>query len=153
MSSLKYDVIFGEFLGDITDYDFANLSISDSYELMTEYLHKSLAEAYVNRLFSSYEVDDEINILTFEMKHSVSEESDIEFITSALAKWMVYEWLHKQVRSVTNTAQFFGGAEQKFYAQANHMSELRGLMDDAYKEARFFIQDRGYIKNSYLGGS
>lgn len=152
MSSLKYDAIFGEFLGDITDYDYANLSISDSYELMTEYLHKSLAETYVNRLFTSYELDDEINTLTFEMKHSVSEESDMDFIASALAKWMVYEWLHKQVRSVTNTAQMFAGAEAKFYAQANHLSELRGLMDDSYKEARFFIQDRGYIRNSYLGG-
>lgn len=153
MSSLKYNAIFGEFLGDITDYDFANLSISDSYELMTEYLHKSLAESYVNRLFSSYEADDEINTFTFEMKRSVSESEDAEFITSALAKWMVYEWLHKQVRSVTNIAQMFAGAEAKFYAQANHLSQLRELMDDSYKEARFFIQDRGYIKNSYLGGS
>ena len=153
MSSLQYNSIFEKFLGNITDYDFVSLSISDSYELMTEYLHKSLAETYVNRLFSSYELDDEINTLTYEMKQSISEDNDAEFISSALAKWMVYEWLHKQVRSITNTAQFFGGAEQKFYAQANHLSELRGLMDDAYKEARFFIQDRGYIKNSYLGGS
>lgn len=113
MSSLQYNSIFEKFLGNITDYDFANLSISDSYELMTEYLHKSLAESYVNRLFSSYEADDEINTFTFEMKQSVSKSEDVEFITSALAKWMVYEWLHKQVRSVTNTAQFFGGAEQK----------------------------------------
>lgn len=151
MSSLQYDSIFEKFLGNITDYDFANLSISDSYELMTEYLHKSLAETYVNRLFSSYELDDEINTLVYEMKHSVSEDADAEFISSALAKWMVYEWLHKQVRSVLNTAQMFAGAEQKFYSQANHIDELRGLLDDSYKEARFFIQDRGYIKNSYLG--
>lgn len=153
MTSLKYDIIFSKFLGNITDYDFANLSTSDSYELMIEYLHKVLAEAYVNRLFSSYELDDEINTLVYEMKQSTSEDEDLEFISSALAKWMVYEWLHKQVRSVLNTAQMFAGAEQKFFSQQAHLSELRGLMDDSYKEARFFIQDRGYIKNSYLGGS
>ena len=153
MSSLKYDVIFSKFLGNVTDYDFTRLSISDSYEIMTEYLHKSLSESYVNRLFSSYEIDDETNTLTFEMKNPQSEETDLEFISSALAKWMVYEWLHKQVRSIVNTSQFYGGAEQKMFSQAQHISELRGLMDDTYKEARFFIQDRGYIKNSYLGGS
>ena len=53
MTSIDYTVIFESFLGDITDYDFANLSMSDSFFLMTEYLHKALAETYVRRLFSS----------------------------------------------------------------------------------------------------
>jgi len=153
MTSIDYTVIFESFLGDITDYDFANLSMSDSFFLMTEYLHKALAETYVRRLFSSITIDDETQTISFEMSHVIEEEADKEFIISALAKWMIYEWLHKEVRSKTNTAQFFGGKEQKFYSQAQHIAELRGLQDDSYKEARMFIQDRGWISNSYLEGS
>lgn len=150
MASVSYDDIFSNFLGSITDYDLqVNLSPSDSYGLMTEYLHKTVADQYVKHLFSSVTLDDDVQVFTYEMANG---NDDAEFVVMAISKWMVYEWLHKEVRSKLNTAQFFGGKEQKFYSQAQHISELRALQDDAFKEARRFIQDRGYISNSYLVG-
>jgi hypothetical protein len=65
---------------------------------------------------------------------------------------MVYEWIHSQVNSVVNTAQFFGGKEQSFYSQANHLAELRNIENDAVLAVRNMISDRGYIYNGYLGG-
>lgn len=153
MTSISYDEVFDKFIGNVTDYQLTSLDISDAYSIMAEYLHKALSEPYVRRLFSSIAADDEVQTLTFEMAFETDESADTDFITSALAKWMVYEWLHKQVRSITNTAQFFGGKEASFFSQANHLSELRGLHDDAYKEARQFIMDRGFISNTYLGGA
>ena len=151
MASVSYDEIFQNFLGSITDYDIqVNLSPSDSYSLMTEYLHKAVSDHYVRHLFSSASLDDDVQVFTYEIAEPIEEDVDKEFIINALQKWMVYEWLHKQVRSVLNTAQFFGGKEQKFYSQSNHLAELRALQDDAYSEARRFILDRGYISNSYL---
>lgn len=152
MTSIDYDVIFESFLGNITDYDFANLSMSDSFSLMTEYLHKALAEAYLKRIFTTLTIDDETQVLSFEMSNTNDEDADKEFVVNAIAKWMVYEWLQKQVSSTNLTAQFFGGKEQSFFSQANHIDQMRGLRDDAYKEARFAIQDRGYINNSYVVG-
>jgi len=151
MTSVSYDEIFSNFLGSITDYDLqVNLSPSDSYGLMTEYLHKTVADQYVKHLFSTVTLDDDVQTFTYEMANG---DDDTEFVVMAISKWMVYEWLHKEVRSKINTAQFFGGKEQKYYSQAQHISELRGLQDDAFTEARRFIQDRGYINNSYLGGT
>lgn len=152
MTSIDYNMIFESFLGNITDYDFANLTMSDSFNIMTEYLHKALAEAYLKRIFSSLTLDDETQVLSYELVQVVDEDNDKEFVIDIIAKWMVYEWLHKEVRSKNLTAQFFGGKEATFYSQANHISELRGMMDDVYKEARFAIQDRLYINNSYLTG-
>ena len=146
MASVNYEAIFKMFLGSITDYKLASLEEEDANTLMTEYLHKALSETYLNRIFTSYELDDEAMAFTYTL------DANDDFVCNAIAKWMVYEWLHNQVNSVVNTAQFFGGAEQKYYSQSAHLSELRALRDDAYKEARFFIQDRGWIKNSYLGG-
>lgn len=151
MASITYDKIFSYFLGDITDYNLYNLSQSDAEMLMTEYLHKAMAESYVNRLFSKYTLSDDVQTLEYEMIHVVGDDQDEEFVTTAIAKWMVYEWLKRQVKSVTNTAQMFAGKEQKMYSQAQHLSELRSLQDDAFKEARFYLQDRGYIYNDYLG--
>jgi len=152
MTSVSYESIFNLFLGSITDYKLASLDESDAMALMTEYLHKSLAEPYVSRIFKNILTDDNERMLTYELAYAPNGD-EANFVVNALSKWMVYEWLHHQVRSVVNTAQFFGGAEQKFYSQSNHLSELRALQDDAYHEARFYIQDRGWITNSYLGGS
>ena len=150
MASLSYDEIFSDFLGSVTDYGLASIDIDDMYGLMTEYLHKTLSLSYVRRLFSSVSFDDTIQVVTFEVINIVDEVADIDFVRSILSKGMVVEWLKPQVRSKLNVAQMFGGKEQKFYAQSNHLSELRGLLEDVQLELRKEIRDRGYIYNPYL---
>lgn len=154
MASISYDEIFSNFLGSITDYDLQeNLSISDSEQLMTEYLHKALASHYLSHIFSSKQLDDNIHLFVYDLENSSGNDSaDADYVSAAIAKWMVYEWLHKQVRSVLMTSQMFAGKEETFYSQSQHLSELRALQDDAYTEARRFVMDAGYVSNSYLGG-
>ena len=152
MASVTYESIFNLFLGSITDYKLASLEENDAADLMKEYLHKALSASYLRRVFSSITLDDETETITYEMAQATDSDADSEFVKNAIAKWMVYEWYHNQVNSVVNNAQFFGGAEQKFYSQQAHSSELRALEESSYKEARHFVMDRGWIHNSYLGG-
>ena len=152
MASLSYDEIFSDFLGSVTDYELASINIDDMYGLMTEYLHKTLSQSYIRRLFSSVSFDDTIQVFTFEMANSVDNTADLDFTRYILSKGMVVEWLKPQVRSKTNIAQMFTGKEEKFYSQAQHLSELRGLLEDTKLELRKVIRDRGYIYNPYLEG-
>ena len=152
MASLSYDEIFSDFLGSVTDYDLASIDIDDMYGLMTEYLHKALSQSYVRRLFTSVNFDDVVQNLTFEMDNSVDDAADLDFVKYILSKGMVVEWLKPQVRSKVNIAQFFGGKEEKWFSQAQHLSELRGLLEDTQLEMRKAIRDRGYIYNPYLEG-
>ena len=152
MASVSYETIFNLFLGNITDYKLASLNEDDANTLMTEYLHKSLAASYLNRIFSSVTLDDDTRIISFTLAYD-SGRDETDFVCNAIAKWMTYEWFHNQVRSTVNTAQFFGGSEQKYYSQQQHLAELKDLEDSLYKEARHFVMDRGWINNSYLGGS
>lgn len=152
--TLNYDDLFASFLGAITDYKLASLDQSDAYQLMAGYLRKTIARSYIKRLFTTSSLDDETQIFTFELRHPTNSENDEdmrEWVKLILSKGMVVEWAEPQVKSVTNMAQFFGGKEEKFYAQANHMSELRGLLEDTKLELRREIADRGYINNTYLG--
>ena len=151
MTSVSYETIFKLFLGSITDYKLVSLSDEDAETIMTEYLHKALSATYLSRLFSSMTLDDEMKQLTYAMTYD-SGKDETDFVCNAIAKWMVYEWYHNQVNSVINSAQFFGGSEQKFYSQQTHSSELRAVEESMYKEARGFVMDRGWIHNSYLGG-
>ena len=150
--TIDYQEIFGAFLGNITDYKLASLDETDANLLMTEWLHKSFANMYIRRLFSSFVYDDEVQILTVLMSRSVSDDIDKEFVVNVFSKQMVYEWVHPQVNSIVNTMQMFAGQEQKFYSQKEHLSELRALENDAQLAVRNLISDRGYIYNGYLGG-
>lgn len=152
MTSISYDDIFSYFLGGVTDYGIASLDTSDAVALMMEQLHKAVAEPYVRRLFSSIQLDDEIMTLTCEMKNVVDEVSDIEFVKLILSKGMIVEWIKPQVRSKINLSQYFGGKEQSFFSQANHIAELRGMLEDTQLDIKKSIRDRGYIYNSYLEG-
>ena len=153
MTSLSYDEVFNDFLGRIADYDFSKMDESTANYLMSEYLQKVLSRPYIRRLLSSISYDKETHLIEFEMAKVVDEDADLEFVKTILSKGMVVEWLEPQVRNRVNIAQFFGGKEQKYYSQSNHISELRALLEDTEIELRREIRDRGYIYNSYLGDS
>jgi hypothetical protein len=74
--------------------------------------------------------------------------TDIE--QEILAILMVREWLAPQLNSVTLTSQVFGGKEEKFYAQANHLSELRELDERLRLEAQQLSRDYTYMVNDYF---
>ena len=153
MASLLYrDDIYSSFLGKITDYNFINMNEDDVYELMLGYLKSAISQPYIRRLFSSIKMDDEVMEMDFTLKNSVDEYADKCFIVEVLSRGMVIAWLEPQVKSILNTSQMFGGKEQKFYSQAQQLSELKDLLSTAKSEQRRIICDHGYVNNSYLRG-
>lgn len=148
--TLSYDEIFSNFLGYVSDYDIASMSNQDANDIMTEWLHKSCANPYLRRLFSKSILDDNIQTFTYEMDYITEENADNDFVINVLAKSMIVEWLTPLVRNKVNISQMFGGKEAKWFSQAQHISELRGLLEDTQLEVRRLIRDRGYIWNSYL---
>lgn len=60
---------------------------------------------------------------------------------------MVTEWLRPQLNSTLITRQFFGGNEEKFYAQANQLEKLQALATDNEIRIQKLIRDKGYMKN------
>jgi len=154
MSSINYDDIFSSFLSNVTDYKIATQDEDVTTEQLTEYLHKVIGTPYINALFQSIELDDNAAVLTYVMKTpDVNPGNDDYFMINMLGKAMVYEWVHPQVRKTSLLAQMFSGKELRFFAQANHMAELRGIEEDTELEVRRMIRDRGFISNSYLGGT
>lgn len=158
MASINYDDIFELFLGQITDYEIAGMNMSEAYEVMTGYLHGVVRQAYVRRLFSTCQLDDEIQSLTYVMKLPTTEGSDSDenasidedFVKGMLADGMVLEWVTPIVNRTTNLNQMFAGKEQKFYSQSTQLDELQSLRENVYLKFRREIRDRGVISNGYL---
>ena len=145
-----YENIYSRFLMRVTDYQLAGLRESLATELMNGWMKATLARPYVRRLFVQLTIDDDGETLDYEMKFPVSEDEDKEFVEEMIAIGMMVEWLSPKYHSTLNTMQFFSNSEQKFYSQANHMTELREMYKSAKNELRKMIRDRGYIYNGYL---
>lgn len=152
MSSINYEIIFGSFLSNVTDYKIATQGEDVTTEQLTEYLHKAIGTPYIRTLFLSIELDDDNSELIYTMNNP-DIKGDDDFLINLLGKAMVYEWIHPMVRKTSLLAQMFSGKEVRFFAQSNHLAELRGIEEDTELEVRRMIRDRGFINNKYLGGT
>lgn len=149
---LSYDTIYSEFLSMIGDIEFLSLSESDAVALMGGWLKAALSNIRIQNLFESKSYDYEIQVLNFELRNKTDDQSDLDFVARVLATGMLIAWLQPKVTTTTNIHQMFSGKEQSFYAQANHLSQLRGLLSDTKLSLYKMIRDRGYAHNSYIEG-
>ena len=153
MTSLSYDNMYSRFLSKVEAYDFLELPEDSVYILLSEWLHSVISNPYVRRLFKTFNIYDEVQEIKYEMKYSVDEDSDKEFLKEILSLGMIVAWLEPKVNSINNIAQLFGSKEEKFFSQSQHLSELRALLNDSKKKQRRMIADRGYAWNTYLDGA
>lgn len=152
MATINYEDVTPYLLSKVEEYDFLKFSIEELNDSITQWLHSTISKPYVRKLFSSISLDDESNVLTYEMSYSIDEETDREFILEILGLGLGIQWITPIVNSSLNVRQVYASKEEKYYSQAQHLSELRSLRKDWIKEQRDMIRDRGYIWNSYLDG-
>lgn len=126
-----YSKIYDRALAKLTDYDLAFVPDGDLQLMLRGWLASSISKF---RKCASDLSDRDDELATFNVD-LLDEEIEI------LALLIVCEWLEPQVNSVLLTHQFFGGKEEKFYAQANQLAELKALRDDTRTEARKLMRD------------
>lgn len=143
MVSLDFRTIFQRHIGLITDYNLPRLDPKDFEELETEWLCRAMSNPRVRHIFSSFNVDEDDMIITFELKNSVDEYSDKYFVIELFALGMVIAWLEPQVDSILNTAPMIGGKEEKILLN-NHKNSIERLKQLEIKRQQL-IRDYGYL--------
>lgn len=151
MTSILYENVFDYFFGEI-DSDPMLMSLKDEYliQLENEYLKKAAYKPYVRRLYKIFILNDETQTISFEMKFPVEEDFDKEFTMNILGKGMMIEWINPIVRSKKNLSQVFAGKEQNFYSQANHISAVSSILENAKSEQLKLISSRSSLYNTYI---
>ena len=136
----QYSTLYNRALAQITDPLLAQLPEED----MENMLHDWLLDAIVEPVVGTYDFadrDEELKQFNFDI-------SDLD--QKILAIHMVRGWLAPQIRSVTLTSQVFGGKEEKFYAQANQLAEMRNLDADLQRQADLLFCRGTYFNNEYF---
>ena len=138
-----YNKIYDRALAKITDYDLAFLPDDNFRSMLRGWLNSSISK-FRKCASDLSDRDDELEVFNVDL---IDEEIEI------LALLMVCEWLEPQVNSVLLTHQMFGGKEEKFYAQANQLAELKALRDDTRTEAKKLMRDYTYFSGTGYFGS
>ena len=146
--TLPYETIFSRTRGRINDPKELSLDENDLLEIYTERLHNVLGKPRVRRLFSSIVMDDENQMVEFELKNPVDKLTDMDFVIDIFLTGMTIEWLQPQVDSVLYTSMMIGSNTEKKISdpQKNMINRL----DSLKKELNKTIRDYGYMYNSYI---
>lgn len=152
MLSVTYDDIFSRFLAQVQAYDLLQINEYDAREKLNEWLMSVKSNSRVRKIFTTLAFDKNIETITCELKNSVDDEADNDFVIELFALGVKWRWVTEKYESVLNTSQYFGSGEKKMFSQANHMAELKNMSTMARTEFFRFISDHGYYNNSYLGG-
>ena len=136
----SYETIYNQALLKLEDYDLAKLPEKDLEQMLHGWMISAIAK--FRKCQSDLKQRDEEN-KTF-LVDLLDEEVEI------LALLTATEWLESQINSITLTKQFFGGKEEKWFSQSQHLSTLMALRDSNRLEARKLMRDFTYSHNSYL---
>lgn len=130
----SYQEIFERFSQKITDYKLLELSDNDIHDMLKQWMTSAISK--FRRCHTDLsDRDDELEEFNTDLL-------DIE--KEILAELMVGEWLEPQLNSVLYTSQFFGGKEEKFFAQANQLDKLMTLKNTNRTNCLKLMRDYGY---------
>lgn len=136
----QYSTLYNRALSQITDPLLAHIPEEDLENMLYGWLMDAIVEPVVGT-YDFADRDEELKQFNFDI-------SDRD--QKIIAIHMVRGWLAPQIASVTLTAQVYSGKETKYYAQANHLSELRALDEHLQRQADLLFCRGTYFNNEYF---
>ena len=144
---ISYDDVFSRALNKIDDPKELQLNNDDLLHIYTQRLHSAVSKPFIRKLFSSIKFDDEIQEFTFVLTDPVDDDSDKDFVLELFAMGIAIEWLEPKVKSLKNTAKFFGGKEEK--KLKDDYSLNKEMLKEMKIEQQKLIRDYGFAFKPY----
>lgn len=144
MASSEFSEIYSRFYLRVKDYEMSGMEEKMVNEILLGYLRSTLSKPMVRRLFSSITLDEDVEEIEYELRNSLDEDSDKNFVEEVLALGCVSEWASPRYHSTLLTSQLLTNSEQKYYSQAAHLAEMKELYEKTQTDLRKLIRDYGY---------
>ena len=130
----SYTDVFNIFLNKISDIKLLDMNDADIDQMLTSWMTSAVSK--IKKCKSDLSIRDD--------KLQIFNEDLLDIEKEIIATGMVREWLEPQLNSTLYTSQFFGGKEEKFYAQANQLEKLQALSRKVKLETRKLARDYSY---------
>lgn len=147
---MEYKKIYSRFLSRIKDKNLLKLSSDDFYDLMSDYLHNSVSNPMVRKLFTTLLLNDEVQELEYELINSIDEKSDYEFVIEIISQSLVIQWMTHNLDTDLSLALTIGGKEEKVLK--NNLKDNYARLDALDKQLQRTIRNHGYYNGTYSKG-
>lgn len=135
----SYEKIYNRFLSRTTDFNLAELDDYTLNEMLKSWLYSAIIKTRTSSNLSARDEENEV---------FMNDLSDLDI--ELLAMGMTLAWLDQTLNSTELTLQFLGGKEEKFFSQANQISELRNLRADTLREMQQLYTYDTYNSNDFF---
>ena len=135
----SYEKIYNRFLSRTTDFNLAELDDYTLNEMLKSWLYSAIIKTRTSSNLSERDEENEV---------FMNDLSDLDI--ELLAMGMSLAWLDQTLNSTELTLQFLGGKEEKFFSQANQISELRNLRADTLREMQQLYTYDTYNSNDFF---
>ena len=139
-----FEDIYSRFYLRVKDYEMTGLDEKLVKEMLLGYLKSTLSKPMVRRLFQSITLDEDVEEIEYELRNSLDEISDQDFVEEVLAVGLVCEWASPRYHSTLLTSQLLTNSDQKYFSQAQHLAEMKELYQKSQTDLRKLIRDYGY---------
>lgn len=148
MPSIDYETIYKRSLSMIDDLDLANYTEDDFYDNLSEWLHAAAGNPLFRKKCASFEMDDEIMLITCELNNSVDDYFDKEFVITNLAKGLVICYYPHKLENTKNLAVMIGGKEEKklidnYSKNMERLNELRREYERDLSRHSYYFSEYG----------
>lgn len=140
----EFNEIYSRFYLRVKDYEMSGMEEKLVNSMLQSYLRSTLSQPMVRRLFSSITLDEDVEEIEYELRNSLDDSSDKDFVEEVLSLGMVVEWTSPRYHSTLLTSQMFSNSEQSFYSQAAHLAEMKEMYEKSQTDLRKLIRDYGY---------
>lgn len=144
----EFQTIFSLFLSSIEDYDFINISEADFDDIMTEYLQRGISMPHLRYVFKTLKINRDYQCIEWDLKKSVDEFSDVSFVEEIIVKSILCKWLGKQVYTQSLLRQFIGTSKEKYYSQAQMITQMKELLKDTEHDLRYMLSTYSYLNST-----
>ena len=135
-----YEKIYERFLSKITDFNLVEIDDYSFDKMMQGWLNSSIVR--------TRKCEHDLSLRSDETQEFTENLSDLEI--ELLSLGMVDAWVTPMLNSTELTLQFIGGKEEKYYSQAQHLSELRNLKKENALEMNRLHNYYTYTNNDYF---
>ena len=135
-----YEKIYNRFSQKITDFNLAEVNDDFLIETLQGWLNSSIVRIR--------KCEHDLSLRDDEIQEFSDSLSDLEI--ELLALGMVDAWISQYINSTENVLKMIGGKEEKWFSEANHLTELRETRMSNLSEMQKLHNYYTYTNNSYF---
>lgn len=141
MPSIEYESIYKRALSRLNDVSLSQYAKEDFYEALKEWLSSASSDPYLQRKFTKYVDDEDMEEIQFELENSVNEQYDINFVTNMLAQGLIVNYMPSKLEQASFLHAMVYGKEEKWKDNyKNAQMRLDTLTAKYYRE----LSQHGY---------